>query len=254
MIHDVSEGDFSRRVVERSREVPVVVDFWAAWCGPCRTLGPALEKAVSARDGKVELAKVDVDSNQSLAAAFGVRGIPAVKAFRDGQVVAEFTGAVPPAAIEKFLDELVPSEADELATAGDEESLRRALELDPRHAQAATALARILLKRGEFEEARALLDGRDGDFLADGLRARAELQLEGATDGIAPETLETAFAAWDDADHATALETLQRALADAHDARLRDLVRRVMVGIFTELGPEDPLAREHRRRLAATLN
>ncbi len=125
MVRDVTEAQFEQLVVERSREVPVVVDFWAEWCGPCRQLGPAIEKAVSAREGRVDLAKVDVDSNQALAQAFDVKGIPAVKAFRDGQVVAEFTGALPPPRIETFLDELVPSPADELAAAGDEESLRQ---------------------------------------------------------------------------------------------------------------------------------
>jgi putative thioredoxin len=254
MIHDVSEGDFEQRVVERSRELPVVVDFWAAWCGPCRTLGPALEKAVEARDGKVELAKVDVDANQLLATSFGVRGIPAVKAFRNGQVAAEFTGAVPPAVIERFLDELVPSEADELVAAGDEDSLRKALAFDPGHGAAAIALGRKLMERGDLDEAQALLEGRGGDFVAQGLLARAELQRTGATDGVAPEALESAFAAWDAGDDDAALETLQQALGDAHDERLRDLIRQVMVAIFTELGPEDPLAREHRRRLAAALS
>ncbi|HXV52740.1 MAG TPA: thioredoxin, partial [Solirubrobacterales bacterium] len=123
MVKDVNEAEFMTEVVERSRELPVVVDFWAEWCGPCRQLGPALEAAVDKRAGKVELAKVDVDSNQSLSASFGVQGIPAVKAFRDGQVVAEFTGAIPPAQIEAWLDTLVPSPADELAEAGDEDSL-----------------------------------------------------------------------------------------------------------------------------------
>ena len=120
MIKDVSEADFMTAVVERSRELPVVVDFWAEWCGPCRQLGPALEAAIGRRAGKVELAKVDVDSNQSLSASFGVQAIPPVKAFRDGQVVAEFTGAMPPAQIERWLDGLVPSPADELVAVGDE--------------------------------------------------------------------------------------------------------------------------------------
>ena len=188
-----------------------------------------------------------MDSNPALAQAFGVQGIPAVKAFKDGAVASEFTGAVPPAEVESFFDALLPSEADELAAAGDEASLRQALERDPRHLEAASRLARILLARGEVEEALALVEPFPHDFMAAALAARARLSLDG-------RDLDPAFEAWDRGDHAAALEHLQAAFAAAADPEERDAIRQAMVGIFTELGPGDPLAREHRRRLAAALH
>jgi putative thioredoxin len=251
-VFDVTEADFEKRVIERSRELPVVVDFWAEWCGPCRTLSPALEQAAQSRAGKVELAKLDTDSNQTLAARFDIRGIPAVKAFRDGEVVEEFTGALPAPRVEAFFDRLVPSEADELAARGaaekDEQALRRALELEPRHGKAKQALGRLLLERGDPQGAVEVLEPAAGDFLADGLAARARLELDG-TEDLAP-----AFSAWDEGDYERALELLQEALGATIDPDRRDLLRRVMVGIFTELGTDHPLAREHRRRLATVLS
>jgi putative thioredoxin len=254
MAFDVNESDFETRVIERSREVPVVVDFWAEWCGPCRVLGPALESAVAKRDGEVELAKVDTDRNPNLAMAFQIGSIPAVKAFRDGQVAAEFVGAIRPAQIEQFLDGLVPSTADRLAAADDEESLRKALELDPSNAAAGVKLGRMLLGRDQATEAFELLDRFHGNFEAEGLAARARLTAELAEDGKdgAP-TLLTSFAAWDEGELETALDGLQATIAETDGPERRDLLRKVMVAIFTELGADHPLAREHRRRLAAAL-
>jgi putative thioredoxin len=245
-VFDVDEAEFEQRVLERSKEVPVVVDFWAEWCGPCKQLTPVLERAAEGRAGKVELAKVDVEKNPQLQAAFRIQGIPSVKAFSDGRVAAEFTGAISPAEVERFFDALVPSEADELVASGDEQELRRALELDPNHAAARRELGKLLLRRGETDEATELLSGAPGDFVADGLLARAAL--------AGNEDLAAAFVAWDEGHRAAALERLQEAIQQESDPERRDLIRRLMVGLFTELGPDDPLAREHRRRLSSALN
>jgi putative thioredoxin len=247
MIFDVTQAEFETRVVERSRVTPVVVDFWAEWCRPCRALGPLLERATAAREGKVDLAKLDTDANQRLAAAFRIQSIPAVKAFRDGRVVDEFVGVVSADALERFFDRLVPSEADDLAASDDEAALRRALEIEPGHGAAAAKLARMLIARGEHDEAIALLEPIAGDFLAIGLASRARLERDGAGLG-------EAFAAWDAGDHERALELLSEALAAAGDEPdRRDAIREAMVGIFEELGPGHELARTFRRRLAATL-
>jgi putative thioredoxin len=254
MAFEVNESDFEARVIERSREVPVVVDFWAEWCGPCRVLGPALEQAVAKRDGEVELAKVDTDRNPNLAMSFQIGSIPAVKAFRDAKVVSEFIGAIRPAQIDEFLDQLVPSKADKLAAGDDEQSLREALRLDPRNTTAARKLGRLLLGRGDAEAALPLLDDFHGDFEAEGLAARARLVVElgeDRTDGAGD--LLRSFEAWDDGDLEKALEGLQGAVAADEDSERRNLLRSVMVAIFTELGADHPLAREHRRRLAAAL-
>ncbi|MBV9196530.1 MAG: tetratricopeptide repeat protein [Solirubrobacterales bacterium] len=249
---DVFESNFQSAVIDRSHIIPVVVDFWAAWCGPCRQLGPVLERAVAERAGKVELAKLDVDANPNLARSFGIQGIPAVKAFVDGRVAAEFVGAQPPLAVERFLDSLLPSEADRLVEQGDETSLRRALELEPTRADAAVPLARMLRERGETDEALRILSRVPGSFAADGLAARIGLE-QAVARAEQPSALElrAAFAALDAGDHQRALDLLIGALRSADGAR--DDVRRVVVGILDELGVEHPLAREFRRRLASAL-
>ncbi|HYF25761.1 MAG TPA: thioredoxin [Baekduia sp.] len=242
---DVTEQTFQTDVVERSKQVPVVVDFWAAWCGPCRQLTPVLEDAANAREGEVVLAKVDTDANPQLSQAFGIQGIPAVKAFKDGKVVSEFVGAQPPARVAQFFDALVPSEADRLTAGGDEVSLRRALELDPARTDAKVALARLLHARGASTEALELLENVAGNFAAEGLAARIRLEqdpLPGTQD---------ALAALDTGDREKGVDLLIEALPGA-DGRKDDL-RRVVVAVLDELGVEHPFARDARRRLAAAL-
>jgi putative thioredoxin len=253
MAKDVNELEFQQAVIERSRQVPVVVDFWAAWCGPCRTLTPTLERVAGSLGDRVELVKVDVDGNQNLARAYGVQGIPAVKAFRDGAVVDEFVGALPAAAVEQFFGKLVPSEADELVQAGDEAALRRALELEPGRADAATTLGRMLLERGAVQEALDVLGNVSGDFAAEGLAAQARLRLaHGSRDGALVEGLDALAAGEHEQALARFMTVLEGAVGEDGE-EIRDQVRRVIVGTFNELGNDHPLSREYRRKLAAAL-
>ncbi len=240
---DVTESSFQTDVLDRSHSLPVVVDFWAAWCGPCRQLGPILEREVAKRSDKLQLVKLDVDANPTLSQSYGIQSIPAVKAFHKGKVVSEFVGAQPAATVERFLDSLLPSEAELLARKGDEVSLRAALTLEPGHADAAGQLASMLHGRGQDREALEILGNVHRSFPADGLAARIRLEQSGLPD------LRKAFAARDAGDNEMALEMLIEAIGRAGSSR--DEIRRVVVGILDELGLDHPLATTSRSRLAS---
>src|SRR5882757_1196617 len=243
MARDIREDEFDTAVIERSREVPVVVDFWAPWCGPCRQLTPALERAAAAREGKVELVKVNTDENQSLSRSFQIQGIPAVKAFKDGREVAQFVGAQPPAQVERFFDSLVPSEVEQLVAKGDEGSLRTALELEPARRDARVKLAQILYEQGKKDEARELVEGIEGDFAAEGLAARIRLEEQ-------PGYSE-AFKLLDEGKREQALDALIASIP-ASDG-LKDDIRRAVVGVLAGYDPGDPTAKQYRQKLSSAL-
>ena len=238
MYIDVTDATFPTDVVERSKQVVVVVDLWAEWCGPCKTLGPILERVVDETGGKVVLAKVDVDANRQVAEAFKVQGIPAVYALRDGKVVGSFVGAEPEAKIREFVNNLLPSEAEDavanLLAAGDEVSLRTILEQDPGHTEAVLALAELLVAQGDDdtakEEALALLER---------IPESADTRRIGALARVGPAA---------QADEVTdELDTLLATVKDDEVAcqRFRDLLE--------VLGPDDPRTADYRKKLSTRL-
>jgi putative thioredoxin len=235
---DVTDATFQDDVVTRSAAVPVVVDLWAPWCGPCTTLGPMLERAVAATDGAVELAKVNVDENPRISQTFGVKSIPAVFAISGGQVVDQFIGALPEEQVTAFVQKLLPapSEADQLVAVGDESSLRRALELEAGHPAATEALARILIDGGEADEALALLVKVLETPTTRALAAEARLLESGIN------VAETGGAE---------VEARLNALLEV--ARDDEAARQEFVDLLETLGPEDPRTNTFRRALAARL-
>ena len=235
---DVTDQTFEAEVVARSATVPVVVDLWAEWCGPCKTLGPILEKVIGETDGRVELAKVNVDENPWVAQQFQVRSIPAVFAFADGKVVDGFIGALPEAQVKQFVDRLAPepTEADLLVAKGDEASLRGALELEPDHAAAIESLARLLIGRGDPAEALAVLGRIPETDVTRALAADARL-LEAGVD-VTDTGRDEIAAKLDD--------LLERVRDD-------DAARQEFVDLLEALGADDPRTNEYRRALAARL-
>ncbi|HEY1443588.1 MAG TPA: thioredoxin [Acidimicrobiales bacterium] len=235
---DVTDQTFQEEVLNRSTTVPVVVDLWAPWCGPCKTLGPMLEKAVADTNGAVALVKVNVDENPRVAQTFAVQSIPAVFAISNSQVVDQFIGAVPEAQVTAFIQRLAPapSEADSLVAAGDEASLRKALELEPDHGAGIEALARLLIDRGDATEALAIL-GRIPETDATRLLAADARLLEAGVD---------------------VSDTGRDEIAGKLDGLLDkvrddDAARQEFVDLLEALGPSDPRTNEYRRALAARL-
>jgi putative thioredoxin len=231
---DVTDATFEQAVLARSATVPVVVDLWAPWCGPCKTLGPILERVIEQTGGAVELAKVNVDENPQVATSFQVQSIPAVFAIRDAKVVDGFIGAQSEAAVAEFVARLAPapSEADQLTAAGDEVSLRRALELEPDHPGAVAGLAGILIDKGQPQEALALMARIPETAELRALAARARLAEQDVSVG----------------DDVTAL-------LDPLLERVRDdeAARQEFLDVLETLGPDDPRTARYRKALAARL-
>jgi len=254
---DVTDADFERVVVDGSKERPVVLDLWASWCGPCKTLGPILEKVAQERDGAFLLARLDVDANPMVSGALGVQSIPTVVAFRDGEPVNGFVGAYPEDEVNRFIDTIMPTES-ELVTeeaiaeeesgdlAGAEQRYREALEADPDNRDAAVGLGRILAERGEDDAALELVKPHLPH--PDAERVLAIVRVNG----------------WADLDEVGTLASAKRLAAqgrsrEALDAMLgtvaedREAARDAMVGVFAALGDDDPLVIEYRRKLTTAL-
>lgn len=233
---DVTDASFQSAVLDRSQTVPVVVDLWAPWCGPCKTLGPIIERVISETNGQVELAKVNVDENPGIAQAFRVQSIPAVFAIHKGQVVDQFVGALPEHSVREFVSKLAPgaNELDRLIEAGDEISLRRALELDPNSTKAVASLAGLLVEGDRIDEAKEMLAKYPETEEIARVYARIRLLEEGA--------------------NVTDLESVEAELVALLDAvKSDDEARQRFVDLLTVFSEGDPRVAHYRRQLTSRL-
>jgi putative thioredoxin len=258
---EVTDQNFPAAVLEESRRRPVVVDFWAEWCQPCRLIGPVLERLAGESNGDFLLAKLDVDANPQASAAFRIQSIPAVKAFRDGRLVNEFIGAIPEQAIRQWLRTVVPTEADHLVEQGEEAEregrvgeaerlYRRALDRQPDHPGAILGRGRLAAARGDLEEARTLLQPLRPDPEAERVLAAIEVSgwSEPSPNGEGP--LQRGQRAAAEGRYREALDVF---LAEVQAGGDRQEARDAMIKVFAVLGDEDPLTVEYRRKLATAL-
>jgi len=270
---DVTDATFGDEVIERSKSVPVVVDLWAPWCGPCRALGPVLEKVAEDSDGGFDLVKINVDENPVVASQLGARSIPLVIAFKDGRPVSSFVGAQPEGAVRRFVGALLPSEVDRIVedaqTARNEgrldaaeAALVAALDDEPRHVGARLALADLLGEQERFDEALEVLAKADPAPEVEQLRSTLRLA---ASEGLdlddlrskaregdleAAVALGNALAAR--GDHSSALDVLLDAVRSDPEGS-DGAAKRAMLDVFNVLGGSDPLVREYRAKLARAL-
>lgn len=274
-IKDVTVADFQQEVLLRSREVPVLVDFWAEWCAPCKTLSPLLERMTADAGGTFELAKVDVDTNQELSAQFLVQSIPTVVAIRNGKEVHRFTGALPEASIAEFITAVLPTELDVMVdeartalvtgdTSGAEHMLRQVLDRQSDHQDAGTSLAALLIDQANIDEALIVLGKLVPDADVERLQAAARLRQSAGDDISDLEAHASDHPDDDDAQldlarglaaHSEFEPALDRLLAVVkRKGNGKEDARQAMVDIFGVLGNDHPLTATYRRQLATALN
>ena len=271
---DVTSAEFPQDVLNRSREVPVLVDFWAEWCEPCKTLSPLLERLTDEGGGTFELAKVDVDANQELSAQFMIQSIPTVVAIKDGKEVSRFSGALSETSIGEFINDVLPTELDLMVdearsalisgdTSGAEHILRQVLGERSDHQDAGTSLAALLIDRGDVEESMIVLGKLVPDSDVERLQAAARLRQSAGDDISALEIAATGNPDDDESqlhlakalaarsEFEPALDRLLVVVARKTDGK--DEARQAMVDIFEVLGNEHPLTGTYRKQLATAL-